>query len=488
MKANDFDAVIIGSGIGGLTCGAFLARAGMKVAVLERHYTIGGYAHSFKRGGFRFESGIHSVPLAPDGFIFHLLRLLGVDSTIEAVSHEAMYSYTAGGRGYRVPAQIDSLRMQLVDSFPSQRVNLQALFDDMRRFYEILITPLFHFEERFTDKDREFIGQYFNRSYLEHLRTHLTDERLIEVFCSQWPFWGMPPDNSPTIYPFLAYYVHALEGSHHVKGGFFRLADALASAITQRGGVVKTGTEVTSFRVENGSVRSVVTASGDAYETGLVVSNVSPYLLQHKIIPEHARNKMWSRRLKNLTPSVSAVGVYCGLNRPVQFPGGSSLDFWFAENDYSKVYASILHDTPEEPLHLVFLHSPQEEEKPTMLILNFVNGTGSNDWKTDKVRIGEKILKKTQQLIPGFREAVDYYELASPDTFERFSGNTSGALYGFENTRNIYGEARLPAVTYIQNLYQTGHWCKPGGGVWNVMECGYTTAHLILNGRVTSRE
>ena len=91
-----YDAVVIGAGISGLTCGAFLARSGMRVCVLEQHSKIGGYAHSFTRGRYQFESGIHSVPMAPDGFIFHLLRLLGVEKSIETIPHDAMFSFSAG--------------------------------------------------------------------------------------------------------------------------------------------------------------------------------------------------------------------------------------------------------------------------------------------------------------------------------------------------------------------------------------------------------
>ncbi len=476
-----FDAVVIGSGISGLTCGAFLARAGMKVLVGERHHSIGGYAHSFKRGSYRFESGIHSVSLAPDGFIFHLLRLLGVDSMIESVPHEAMFSFTAGQESYRVPADFNTIVDQLTGDFPHQRSSLQALFDDMRRFYDTLIRPLFDFEEHFAEKDKAFIAQYFNRSYRAHLATHLSDERLMRIFESQWPFWGMPPEKSPTIYPMLAFYVHALEGSHHVKGGFSRLAEALARAITDRGGEVRTRFDVTALSVEDLSVHSVHTASGEEVEADLFVSNVSPYILHGSLLPETARNKMWRRRLSNLTPSVSTIGIYCGLKHPVAFPGGSTLDFWFAGTDYSSIYRSIRESLTGESDHLVFLHSPQDEEKLTMLILQFVNQEQSGNWKTEKMRYADAILAQTRKLIPGFAEALDCYEVASPDTFEHFSGNTGGALYGFENTRDVYGEARMPAATYIKNLYQTGHWCKPGGGVWNVMECGYTTAKLILN-------
>ena len=78
------DAVIIGSGFGALTCAAHLARAGMKVRVLEQHLRIGGYAHRFKRGAFEFDSGIHSVPMAPGGIIDGILSGLGVRGRIGA--------------------------------------------------------------------------------------------------------------------------------------------------------------------------------------------------------------------------------------------------------------------------------------------------------------------------------------------------------------------------------------------------------------------
>ena len=82
-----YDAVIIGSVICGLTCGAFLARAGMCVLVLEQHVKIGGYAHNFKRRKFTFESGIHSVAMSEGGLVTHLLRLLGVDELIPDNTH-----------------------------------------------------------------------------------------------------------------------------------------------------------------------------------------------------------------------------------------------------------------------------------------------------------------------------------------------------------------------------------------------------------------
>jgi len=105
----DFDAVVLGSGIGGLNCGAFLAHAGMKVLVLEQHSKIGGYAHNFKRKKFTFESGIHSVPMSSDGTIMHLLRILGVDSQVSTVELPSMYRFSTPALSVSVPSRQDEI-------------------------------------------------------------------------------------------------------------------------------------------------------------------------------------------------------------------------------------------------------------------------------------------------------------------------------------------------------------------------------------------
>ena len=87
------DAIVIGSGLGGLTCGAFLVKAGLKVCILEQHTKIGGYAHSFNRNGFHFDIGIHSIPMSNEGIIFHLLNLLGCENKIKAIEQPEMFRY-----------------------------------------------------------------------------------------------------------------------------------------------------------------------------------------------------------------------------------------------------------------------------------------------------------------------------------------------------------------------------------------------------------
>ena len=125
-----YDAVIIGSGIGGLTCGAFLARAGMRVLVLEQHTKIGGYAHNFKRRKFTFESGIHSVAMSEEGLVRYLLGLLGVDEKIEAIEYPHMYGVSTPDFSLSIPSKKEEIYEYLVGSFPAQRGNIDTLFKE----------------------------------------------------------------------------------------------------------------------------------------------------------------------------------------------------------------------------------------------------------------------------------------------------------------------------------------------------------------------
>jgi prolycopene isomerase len=477
-----YDAVVIGSGIGGLTCGAFLARAGMRVCVLEQHHQIGGYAHSFKRKRFRFESAVHSVPMAEHGMVMHLLRLLGVDGMVRPVPQQEVFSVSMPGFAYSIPSVKDDIAGRLRHDFPHQKESLDRLFESMMEIHRALVEPVFSFEDKFVEEDREFAARYYSLSYKDFIDRHIDDEKLRYVFYSQWPYGGMSPDGAPTIFYTIMFLVHYLEGSHYCDGGFESIASALASAIESRGGTVVRRSRVAALRADNNRVRAAVVENGETYEARLFVSNVSPYLLHRTIVDESARNRMWLRRLGKLRPSVSTVAVYCGLKNPIAAYGRKSIMFWFKHRGFDEIYRRMVLGGAAENDHLILLRAG-DEASDTLTLLSFVGGDLEEDWKAAKHRYAERILARAEELYPGTADAIELTEIGSPRTFERYTGNTEGALYGFENTRDIYGEAKLPIRTYLANLYQTGHWGKPGGGIWNVMTNGYTTAKLILHER-----
>jgi len=474
-----YDTVVIGSGIGGLTCGAFCARAGMHVLVLEQHSKIGGYAHGFKRKDFAFESGIHSVSLAPHGLIAHLLRLLDVGSMVDIVPHEAMYAYRTPSCGFRIPQTAAEIPVALTDAFPYEKDGIGRLLADMERIYEAIVRPAFDFERVYKEESRECVAAWAGRSYADYIGSFITDPRLRGVFHAMWPYGGSSPESAPMLFYAMMFAVHFREGSHHIKGGFGTLAAALAQAITRNDGSVRTRACVEGLIVENGAVRAVRLADGEVIEARTFVSNISPYALHRTLIPGPARSKLWLRRLSALKPSFSCIGVYLGLSADITQALDAAINFDYSTDDHTALFQNIMENRLDAQDHLIYLAGEGPTGKPTLTLMRFAKIDGSADWKRDKLPLAESMVAAAEKRIPGLRDAIAVMEIGSPATFERYTGNTNGALYGFENTKEIYGEAKVPITTYLRNLFQVGHWGRPGGGVWNVMYNGYTASKII---------
>lgn len=477
----DFDVAIVGSGIAGLTCGAFLAKQGMKVLVLEQHYQIGGYTHSFKRRNFHFESAVHSVPMGKDGLIMHLMKLLNIDNLITPVELPSMYHSAWNDFSFTMPVWFQDIKEKLHDNFPHQKEQVNKLFDEMKYFYNVFISPILDGSMSETDAYRDFITKHMNRSYKEYLCSFLNDEKLLRIFFSQWPYGSNPPSKAPVAYYVLMFIVHALEGSHYIEGGFAKLADALASVITSNGGSVRTRSTVTGLKNSGSRITDVVLKSGETISANLFISNISPYVLHTELIEPSARNKIWLRRLKNLNPSFSAIALYLGLSEPITKNIPDSIHFRFSEVNEDNIYNRIINNSSSEIDHLLFLYPHTGSEPRTLTLLTYIQKSFSTNWKNDKKLFADKMLCKAETYFPGLKDNIELLEIGSPATFERYTGNTDGALYGFENTNHIYGEAKIPITTHMDNLFQTGHWGKPGGGIWNSMFNGYSAAITVLN-------
>ena len=480
--SSDFDAVILGSGLGGLTCGAHLARSGMRVLVLEKHNKVGGYAHAFRRGSYRFDSGIHSVPMGPGGFVRRCLSELGIDCHGKFFELPNMYQVRIPGLTLDVPARRQDFARVLAERFPAETAGISRLLDKSSFLYEQIVDADFS-EDAFLDRAHDFVSEHVRHPYKHYVNQSFTDPQLRQVLYALWPYTGVSPAHAATVRSLMTIIMHLEEGSHFYNGGFSVLAEDLAAVIQSHGGQVLTHAEVTGLTLEHDRVHGVTTAESGEFVGRVFVSNVSPYLLHKQFLPLEARSRQWIRRLGRLQPSVSAVAVYIGLK-----PGASALlppcvTLWFGSPDHDAIYLNAVGENlPGRIEHLVLLHTPEGDANPTLMLMAFTKQSQSISWRQDKERIANRMLETAYELIPGLREAVAITETASPDTFERFTGNTGGALYGFENLTGRYSEAKMPTLSHIGNLYQVGHWGRAGSGVWNVMADGRAAAHTILDG------
>lgn len=478
--SNHYDAIIIGSGIGGLTAGAFLAKAGKRVLVLEQHMKIGGYAHNFRRKNYVFESGIHSVPMSEDGIIRHYLKLLGVNDKVETIRFPEMYSISNPEYTLTMPEDKDEVKEYLYKTFPNDIKGVDTILNEAKRFHDNIVKPYFDFENDFNGEDQDFFKNFHNKSFKDFMDESTDNEKLKQIFYGQWPYAGISPDQGGNLFMFMMFVVHYLEGSHYVKGGFSALADAIASVIKDKGGNVITRQRVTEIKMDGYKAKHVITAKGEEYTGDIIVSNITPYLLHDEILEPSARAKRFQRRLKNLEPSASCVIAYLGMNSSFDDIIPHNITFWYESKDHASIYNNFHNNKKDHIDHLISLKTMDEGEDPTLTLMNFVEMSYSNNWKSDKMKISDMMLDKAEKLYPGIKDKINLIEVGSPSTFERYTLNTNGSIYGFESTKTIYGEMKLPINTHIDNLYQVGHWGKPGCGVWNVMNNAYLASKTIL--------
>jgi phytoene dehydrogenase-like protein len=479
--SNDFDAVIIGAGIGGLTCGAFLARQGVRVAVCEKHSVIGGYAQNFTRKGFSFDSSVHSVPMADHGFVCGLLTELGIRNDLTITPNTCTMHVLSPTMDYCVPADIEGVKQALCKDFPHEKNGVTALLADMQTQFH-RYKGMFQDGEFPTGPSVATIDVIESTlSYKDYLGRFIHDDKLLNVFHSIWPYAGISSSYAP-MFNALVFALYAIEGSHHVKGGFSALADALAGVIVKNDGEVKTRWSVCGLRIDNDRrVRAVVGADGGELTAGRFVSNVSPFLLHRSMIPESFRSRLWLSRLERLRPSVSSFCVYLGITGDASDIVQDNITFWFGTDDHDAQYNRILSGRTDVIDHLLVMRTPSDGPNSTMTLICIAMPDVQNGWKTAKKKFAEAMIDKAVSLFGDFTPRIAVAESASPATFERYTGNTGGALYGFENAKDLSCQSKLPLTTHLSNLYQAGHWTKSGSGIYNVMSSGRAVASMILN-------
>lgn len=473
--------VVIGSGIGGLTTGAFLAKQGYHVTVLEKHYQIGGYAHNFSRKGFTWEAGVHTVPMSDDGVVRSILKQLGVDDQIETVEHSEMYRVSSPDGDFIIPSKKEDIHTWFYETFPDEKGGLDKFFVDMDEIYANMFTLFEPGKRGYNDKDPVFSAKFTGRSFQSYLDETFSGDVIKNVIGGQWPFVAITANKGAKLFMSMLFATHYFNGSHSVHGGFANLAKAIASVISDSGGEIVLREEVVSIQCVNKIAKKVVTKSGKEFDADIVVSNIAPQLLHRSVIEESARSKRWLRRLDTLDPSLSSVIVYLGMKEGYeQFIKGNVVCHYDTP-DCSAIYEYTKAGEDYKEDYLILLNPSEAIKKPILTAVTFALESSSDNWKEKKIEISQKVIRKIETHYPGISEYIEYVEVGSPQTFVRYSDNYKGAIYGFENTCDKFKESKMPYKVHLKNLYQAGHWTVPGCGIYNVVTNGFTVAKQIVD-------
>ena len=474
-----WDAVVIGSGIGGLACAAALAARGRAVVVLEQAAAPGGYLGSFQRRGFTFDAGVDCIAgLDPAGLLTRLLESLGVREGLTPIRLDPIRVSRFPGLTVQVDASLPAYMDRLCGLFSAEREGIAAFFRRAEEIYADVEAVIEAVADPFATAPsvNGALMRYGHLTYADLLRLDIRDPRLAAVLSDRCPFLGVSPArvSATRMVALVMSYFHS--GAFRPRGGHQRIPDLLVQGIRRRGGEVHLGRPATAIRLEGDRCDRVVTADGAEFPAEHVVSNADVAETFGRLIGGEAGQAVVAEHGgRPLSPSFYVA--YAGVRREA-LPPASSIGS-FPDFDLDGVLGRYVPFANSDPLGITI---PTVED-PTLappghdvcIVHELIPPAYTCDWETEKDLVLARLLEKCERILPRVRARLVHCEAATPVTLERFTRNRQGAAYGWEQTPQI---ARVRHG--IRNLHLAGHWAETGGGVLAATFSGMQVAARIL--------
>ena len=486
---------IIGSGIGGLTAGNLLARKGHKVTIFEAHGSPGGYTAGFRRQGFYFESG--TLSFESSDIIFPLMKQIGVFDKVEFV-RQKMGLITGEING--VCSSYEDLKRLVRDAYPDEKENLDRYFgaaDRMIRTMFAVVRPkglgaylaypynLARLIALYRKTSKVTITDFAARSFGP-------DTTLFRFFKSL----GYPDMSAALIGPGFASF---FDDYWTVKGGMELWSEALADNFRSLGGELRLSSRVDKIVTKNGAAIGI--ASQGAFHPADWVISAADYkktflewLDDKTLVPEALRNKIAKAGV-----SEGIVTVYLGLDVPpaelgkwMKAPHVSfndlreDADVRFAGNDpefFRKVgfglYSPSLHDpglAPEGKSGLMI-----QAMSPYRWLDNW-GGADRQKYRELKEKVKETLISRASAVIPNLAGRILFSDLATPRTYERYTGNTDGATsaWSWNPNNKFYKNIMSAAIdTPVRKLLIGSCWSCQIGGVPGAISAARKCARKI---------
>ena len=502
----DADAIVIGSGSGGLVAALALARAGRRVIVFEQHYLPGGYSQSFTIEGFSFSPGIHYIgQLGPGGTLRRIYEGLGVanDLAFLELDPDGYDRLVIGEERFDIPKGRRNFAERLQARFPTEAAGIAGYMDTVARMVDEIqwATP-----EGLGDALRLPLRAPTLLRYgllpLPRFLDHFTRDPLLRAILSiQAGDHGMAPAKAPTILH-AALQDYYFEGGCYPHGGGHAIPNALIKQIEAHGGEVMLHTEVTRILVEDGRAIGVRLADGREVRANIVVSNADPQVTWGRLVePEHV-GPFLRHRIAHQRYSVSILSVFLGVDMDLRAAGLDSGNVWYSRTtDIDECYraaersdlgsigaipgiffsATTLKDPSlrSDGLHTIeamALATPKAFSR----WLGSTHGQRPADYARTKEALADKILDAVEHVVPGLREHIVFRAIGSPLTNQHFVRASEGAIYGTEKTLRNLGPFAFPLRSHIRGLFQCGA-STLAAGINGVSKSGLHAAAAALD-------
>ncbi|HBB31869.1 MAG TPA: carotene isomerase [Cyanobacteria bacterium UBA9273] len=488
-----FDAIVIGSGIGGLVTATQLAAKGAKVLVLERYLIPGGSAGYFEREGYRFDVGASMIfGFGKQGTTNLLTKALeAVHVTLETIPDPVQIHYhLPAGLELKVHRDYEKFLQELTTRFPHERQGIRQFYDECWKVFNCLnAMELLSLEEPrylmrvFFQHPLACLGlvKYLPQNAGDIARQYISDPQLLKFIDMECYCWSVvPADRTPMINAGMVFSDRHYGGINYPKGGVGQIAQKLVEGLEKAGGQIQYKARVTKILTERGKAVGVQLATGEEYRAKRIISNATRWDTFEQLLPLEAMpasEKKWQQRYQK---SPSFLSLHLGVVAEV-LPEGTEchhiiLEDWDKmEEAQGTMFVSIptLLDPNLAPCryHIVHAFTPSwisdwEELAP-------------REYEQKKEEAAGQIIERLEKIFPGLDAGLDYMEVGTARSHRRFLGREDGT-YGPIPRRKLMGLLGMPFNrTAIPGLYCVGDSTFPGQGLNAVAFSGFACAHRV---------
>jgi all-trans-retinol 13,14-reductase len=425
----------------------------------------------------------------PGGVIYEFLSDLGINIGNLFYKNSSTY-HLSDGRVISERFSEKEFQQKLIEFFPNEKENIKQFFESAYKAYSqamqgvkeygtplpVDIQSLIYDKKQFLEKilthpiENPEIHLWMSSTYEEILNRFFKDPILKEFFSVRLPFTGTQLKDTDGLLALTAIVSFNLHFGHSIKGGAQAYSDSLVEYIRNHGGTVILSTPVEKVLIEDGKAKGLVTKD-KIFRADAVISNVDAINTFTKLIPEGLTSKKYIRNIVNSKMSPSLLMVSLGLNMDLR--DKTSL---IRASGKNKIGIQILNHAGEN-------FAPKNKSAICILSMDIIEGKEFPDRKSEsykdfKQTLGDEIVQRAEKFLPGLSKSIEVMDIATPKTFERYTGMPGGALYSFyqgNKTKRPYFKTPIPG------LYLASASTFPGGGVEAVTISGIIAAMDILN-------
>lgn len=502
-----YDAIVIGSGIGGLTTAALLSQSGKKVLVLEQHYTAGGFTHSYDRNGYEWDVGVHYIgDMGADTIAKQVMdRITG--GKLHWAPMDACYDRGFFGKDtFDFVAGKENFIVNLEKRFPQEKAAIRKYLKllgkigdgmQMSTLAKLVPPTLSGWLKPVTNL---VLPKEMNQTTYEVLRKLTSNEELIAILCTQWGDYGVPPKQS-------SFLIHALVARHYLYGGYYpiggasQIAATIIPTIQASGGEVFTYARVKEIIVENGKAVGVLMEEGTRILSPMVVSSAGVLNTFEKLLPGNVSKQLgYDKLVKQVKPSCGHLGMYIGLKEDAEQLQLPRTNFWvYPDYQHDRNVDAFFNDS-SKPFPVVYISFPSAKDptfterypgRSTIEIVAPVPygefdpwaekpwGKRGEDYEALKEAYAQRMLEVLYDKVPQIRGKIDYYEVSTPLSTNYFCEYQYGEVYGLNHDTERFAQSWLQVQTKVPGLYLTGQDIL-SCGVVGAMMAGCVTAIKVL--------